>query len=141
MLLTDRISNALYNGEYVLGVFLDFSKAFDTVNHEILLRKLYCYGIRGIAHDWMNSYLSHRSQYVLYEEVKSQKAVTCGVQQGSILGPLLFLLYINDMASVSNVLFPILFADDTDGQTAINFPLVYQRPNISYFDLKGCASP
>ena len=67
MLLTARISNSLYNGEYVLGVFLDFSKAFDTVNHEILLRKLYCYSIRGIAYDWLKSYLSHRSQYVLYE--------------------------------------------------------------------------
>ena len=82
ILLTDRISNALYNGEYVLGVFFLFSKAFDTVNHEILLRKLYCYGIRGIAYDWLNSYLSHRSPYVLYEEVKSsQKAITCGVPQ------------------------------------------------------------
>ena len=115
MLLTDRISNALYNGEYVLGVFLDFSEAFHAVNHEILLRKLYCCGIRGIAYDWLNSYLSHWSQYVLYEEVKSpQKAITCGVPQGSILGPLLFLLYINDMASISYVSFPILFADDTN---------------------------
>ena len=115
MLLTDRISNALYNGEYVFGVFLHFSKAFDTVNHEILLRKLYWCGIRGIAYDWLNSYLSHWSQYVLYEEVKSpQKAITCGVPQGSILGPLLFSLYINDMASISYVSFPILFADDTN---------------------------
>ena len=115
MLLTDRISKALYNGEYLLGVFLDFRKAFDTVNHEILLRKLYCYVIRGIAHDWLNSYLSCRSQYFLYEDAKSsQKTITCGVPQCSILGSLLFLLYINDMASVSNVLFSILFADDTN---------------------------
>ena len=115
MLLSDRILKALFNGEYVLVVFLDFSKAFDTVNYEILLRKLYCYGIRGIAHDWLNSYLSCRSQYILYEDVKwSQKTVMCCAPQGSILGPLLFLSYINDVASASNALFLILFADDSN---------------------------
>ena len=81
--LTDRISKALCNGEYVLCVVLDFSKAFDAVNDEILLRKLYCYGIRRIAHDWLSSYVSYRSQYVVYDVVKSsQMAITCGVPQG-----------------------------------------------------------
>ena len=114
-LLNDKISKSLYDGEYVLGVFLDFSKAFDTVNHDILLRKLYAYGIRGVAHDWLKSYLSCRAQYVVFRGIESTKrAVTCGVPQGSILGPLLFLLYINDMASVSTILYPMLFADDTN---------------------------
>ena len=73
MVLTDKITKALNDGEYVLGVFLDFSKTFDLVNHEILLRKLYCYGIRGVAHDWRKSYLSNRYQYVVYNEVESSR--------------------------------------------------------------------
>ena len=86
LLLTDRISKAVYNGDYALGVFLDFSKAFDTVIHEIVLRKLYGYVIKSIAHDWFNSYLSCRSQYILYEDIKSpQEAITCSVPQGSII--------------------------------------------------------
>ena len=87
------ISKALDEGDSVIGTFLDFPKAFDTVNHRILLDKLFHYGIRGDALDWFESYLSNRRQYVTYNDVKSSiKDVSCEVPQGSILSPLLFLI-------------------------------------------------
>ena len=115
MFLVDKITKALHEGDYVLGVFIDFSKAFDTVNHGILLSKLWSYGIRGNTYKWLESYLDRRSQYVNYNSKDSStQIIKCGVPQGSILGPLLFLLYVNDIALVSNVILPILFADDTN---------------------------
>ena len=115
MLKMDQVTKALDNGEKVMGIFLDFLNVFDTVNHVILLDKLHHYGVRGNALDWFRSYLSNRKQYVLYNGVSSSmKLITCGVPQGSILGPLLFLVYINDWYNVCCESVPILFADDTN---------------------------
>ena len=110
-----KISQAIDNNEYTAGVFLDLAKAFDTVNHEILLRKLDHYGIKGIVHDWFKNYLINRQQIVKYKLVKSDSmTIKCGVPQGSVLWPLLFLIYMNDISKCSKILSFILFADDTN---------------------------
>ena len=119
--LYDKITNAMAQKQHVIGIFMDLSKAFDTLNHDILLYKLKTYGIRGTALSWFKDYLSNRQQFTSYNGVNSDfLSVKCGVPQGSILGPLLFLLYINDISEASNRLSYILFADDTN----IFFPIL-----------------
>ena len=90
------MSKALDTGKIVVGVYLDLIKAFDTIYHQILFKKLYAIGIRGNIHDWFKSYLNNHEQFVSYNNVQSEtKPISHGVPQGSILGPLLFIIYLN----------------------------------------------
>lgn len=112
--LSEEIRKSLDKGEFSCGVFLDLRKAFDTVDHKILLKKMEYYGIRGIANNWFKSYLSGRLQSVFVSGMSSETLeIAHGVPQGSVLGPLLFLLYINDLPNAIIYSKPFIFADDT----------------------------
>jgi exonuclease III len=114
--VTDNILSAFNNKEQVLGLFMDMKKAFDTIDHAILINKLEHYGIRNLALAWFKSYLHERPQRVKYSNqiLSDYELMKCGVPQGSTLGPLLFLLYLNDLPLVSNVIKFVMFADDTN---------------------------
>ena len=113
--LVNQITKAFSQGKYTLGIFLDLSKSFDTVNHNILLEKLNAYGIQSENLKWFRSYLSNRKQFILYNDFKTEvKIVKCSVPQSSTLGPLLFLIFVNDLSNSTKVLDPVLFADDTN---------------------------
>ena len=124
----NEATGALASRQYFIGIFIDLCKAFDTVDHSILLKKLEIYGVRGQLLDLLKNYLSNRKQFVYYANTSSDTmSISCGVPQGSILGPLLFLAYINDLPKAVPSLKTIMFADDTslflnhsDYQTAIN---------------------
>ena len=112
--LLNNIVESFENKSVCSVVFLDFAKAFDTVNHNILIDKLENYGLRGIPKKWFKSYLTDRQQIVcINEKLSSKLTVDCGVPQGSVLGPILFLLYINDIANSLLKSKCLLFADDT----------------------------
>ena len=114
--LLDVVTSSFDNmnkNNYTALMFIDLKKAFDTVNHDILLNKLKHYGVRGVGLSLFSSFLHDRSQYVSINSSNSCKQnISCGVPQGSVLGPFLFTLYINDIASISSTN-PRLFADDT----------------------------
>ena len=114
LLLQDFITEAFEKGEYALGLYLDIKKAFDTVNLDLLLKKLHKYGVRHTSFQMMSSYLTGRTQSVKINNVNSTtRNVTMGVPQGSILGPILFLVYINDLPKLSPQMTCLSFADDT----------------------------
>ena len=110
----NQIKSSINNRDISLATFIDFSKEFDTVNHKILVKKLFKYGIKDKNLDWLENYLFQRQQCTTINGMTSEYSnICCGVPQGSILGPLLFLVYINDLSHVINNTSMYLYADDT----------------------------
>ena len=136
--LFDATLENLDNGLTVGSVFLDISKAFDCVDHSILLHKLSHYGVRGTAYNWIKSYLTNRKQYVnIQGSTSAHYSPLCGVPQGSVLGPLLFLIFINDVTSSSSILSFSMFADDTALNLAIHrdqYELALQTELLKVFN-------
>ena len=113
--LISQILQAFKENNHTIGIFIDLSKAFDTVNHHLLLQKLELYGIKYNNLKWFQSYLSNRKQFIKFNNKNTNlEIIRCGIPQGSILGPLLFLIFVNDLQKSTKFLDPIMFADDTN---------------------------
>ena len=126
LLLVNQLYQSFDENKFTLGIFIDLSKAFDTVDHKILTKKLELYGIKVSNLGWFESYLSNRKQFIKYGDKQTNiETITCGIPQGSILGSLLFLIFVNDLHRVTKYLDPIMFADDTN--------LFYSHKNTKNF--------
>ena len=123
MELTDNVLKDIDYKHITLAIFMDLNKAFDTLDHGILIRKLAHYGINGIALEWFTSYLTDRTQYVEIDGVSSNiLSLSTGVPQGSILGPLLFLIHMNDIPNCAEYFNFIIYADDTTLSSTTQIP-------------------
>ena len=130
--LIDRVLSDIANKLLPVVVFKDLSTAVDTLDQSILIHKLQYYGITGMALNWFKSYLSNRLQYVdINGSISLMQHITTGVPQGSILGPLLFLIYMNDLPNVSPLFKYILFADDTSLLNSIEYSIPINDTNMN----------
>ena len=124
LLLVNQLYQLFDENKFTLGIFIDLSKAFDTVDHKILTKKIELYRIKGCNLGWFDSYLSNRKQFIIYGDKQTNiETISCLVLQGSILGSLLLLIFVNDLHKVTKYLDPIMFADDTN--------LFYSHKNIT----------
>ena len=130
----DSVKHEVDQGHVPLGIFIDLSKAFDTLDHEILIKKLEFYGFNRYALKWFKSYFFNRKQFTMVNKESSKlEIIKTGVPQGSVLGPLLFLIYINDLKNCSNLLKFKMFADDT----TILLSICYNKKSVNIAIIKG----
>ena len=132
--LTDQINSSFEKNHIRLGVFIDLSNAFDTVDHHILVSKLENYGVNGNNLRWFQSYIKNRNQYLNFNnKITTSSQLTCSVSQGPILGTLLFLIYVNDLNNISNILDSIMLPDDKTFKTFKSLPLLPLKYSTSLY--------